>query len=83
MIKQTSLSLDEGKTRYRKAPVVQEKETLTQTLLSWSQTKILNVESDSQIDSGKRVHAIITSDKCIVSNLMEVSDSSSTDLSDD
>ena len=68
------MSLGEGKKQYKKAPAVQEKET---------QTEILYVKSESQIDTDKRLDAIITStDKYIVSNSMEMSDSSVTDYDD-
>ena len=38
---------------------------------------------ESQIDTDKCLDAIITSDKYMVSNLMEMSDSSGTDSDDD
>ena len=48
-----------------------------------TQTEILQVEMESQIDTDKCLDAIITSDKYMVSNLMEMSDSSGTDSDND
>ena len=69
--------------RYKKAPAVQEKETSTQTLVSGTQTEILHAKSESQINIDERLDPIITSDEYIVSNVMKMSDSSSTDPDSD
>ena len=48
-----------------------------------SNWNITLVESESPIDIDKKLDAITTSDKYIVSNIMEMSDSIGTDLDDD
>ena len=48
-----------------------------------SNWNITSVESESPIDIDKKLDAITTSDKYIVSNIMEMSDSIGTDLDDD
>ena len=82
LIRQTSMLFGKGKKRYKKEPDVQEKAAFTETLVSRTQTEILHVESESQIDTEKHLDATITSSKYIVSNLMEMSDSSGTDSDD-
>ena len=76
LIKQASISFGEQTKRCKKAPAVKEKETSTQTLVSRTQTEILHVEPESQIDTDEYFDAITTSDKYIV-------DSSGTDSDDD
>ena len=83
LIKQASISFGEQTKRCKKAPAVKEKETSTQTLVSRTQTEILHAEPEFQIDTDEYFDAITTSDKYIVSNLMEISDSSGTDSDDD
>ena len=48
-----------------------------------SNWNITSVESEFPIDIDKKLDAITTSDKYIVSNIMEMSDSIGTDLDDD
>ena len=66
--------------RYKKEPEIQEKVALTQTLVSRTKTESLYVESEPQIDTNKYLDNIITSNKYIVWNLMEMSDSNITDI---
>ena len=51
-------------------------------LVSQTQTEILHVKPESQIEADKCLDAITTSDKYIVSNLIEMSHSSGTDADD-
>ena len=81
LIKQASISFEEHKKRYKKAPAVQEKETSTQTWVLGTQTEILHAEPRSEIDTDE--DATTTSGKYIVSNLMEMSDISGADSDDD
>ena len=54
-----------------------------QTTASGTQTEILHVESESQIDTDECLDTIITTpDKYIVSNVMEMSNSSGIDSDD-
>ena len=61
LIKQASVSFGEHKKLYKKAPAVKQKEAFTQTLVSRTQTEILHVEPESQIDRDERLDAITTS----------------------
>ena len=83
LIKQASVSFGEHKKRYKKAPAIHEKETSSQTSVSGTQTEVLHVEPESQIDTDEYLDAITTSDKYIALYLMEMSDSSGTDSDDD
>ena len=83
LIKQTSILFGEPKNDKKKTSAVQGKETSTQTSVSGTHTEILHAESESQIDIDNCLDAIATSDKYIVSNLTEMSESSGTDSDDD
>ena len=80
LIKRAAKVYEERK-RYRKAPTVREKEVCTQTSVTGTQTPIY-VESESQIETEERLDAIIISEKYVISNMVEMSDSES-DSDDD
>ena len=69
--------------RYKKAPAVQEKEAFTDYLVSGTQTEILHVKSEPQIDTDKTFgyHHLIRQIYCL--NLNRMSDSTDTDSDDD
>ena len=48
-----------------------------------TQTEILHIKLDSQIDTDECLDAINTSDRYIISYIMKMSDSSGTDSDDD
>lgn len=48
-----------------------------------TQTEILHIKLDSQIDTDECLDAINTSDRYIISDIMKMSDSSGTDSDDD
>ena len=75
LIKRAAKAYGERK-RYKKVLTVREKEACTQTLVAGTQTQIY-VESESQIETEERSDAIIISDKYVVSNMVEMSDSES------
>lgn len=68
MIKQAPILFGEDKKIIQKTPAVQDEEVFAQTLVSGTQTEILDVMLVSQIGTDKHLDAIITSDKRIVSN---------------
>ena len=59
------------------------KETYTQLLVLMTQTEILHIKLDSQIDTDECLDAINTSGRYIISDLMKMRDSSGTDSDDD
>lgn len=68
MIKQAPILFGEDKENIQKTPAVQDKEVFSQTLVSGTQTEILDVMLVSQIGTDKHLDTIITLDKRIVSN---------------
>ena len=83
MIKQASISFGESKNNTKMFLHYKKKETFTQTLVSVTPTEILHVKLEFQKYTNKGVDAITTSCKCIISNLMKMSEGCGTDSDDD